>query len=96
MSEVYLYAKDADDFDCMGLCGALTPTKCEHEEIAGGMSELTLEHPIDDMGRHTLIQNGVIVKATVPVRTTPALNGTQHITTVELWTVKATANKAQH
>ena len=51
MGEVYVYDKWAEDFSTTGLCGALTPRSCQHEEIAGGMSAVTLEHPFDDLGR---------------------------------------------
>lgn len=93
---IYIYAPDADDFECMGLCGALVPTRCEHEERAGGLSELTLEHPLDDLGRFRMIQAGCVLKAPVPVRTTPEiLDGGQVVTSVEIWRTRSTASKAE-
>lgn len=90
---VYVYAPEADDLDCMGLCGALMPTRCEHEEQAGGMSELVIEHPYDRHGRWQALVTGNIVKAPVPVRTTPAIEGTRVVTNLQKGTVKATATK---
>ena len=76
MGEVYVYDKWAEDFSTTGLCGALTPFSCRHEEIAGGMSAVTLEHPFDDLGRWKHIQRGNVLKCLCRVRTTPEiLNG---------------------
>ncbi|MDL2206271.1 hypothetical protein LJC33_05100 [Eubacteriales bacterium OttesenSCG-928-N13] len=95
MGHAYIYTPDAEDFDSLGLAGALTANTCEFEEIAGGMSQLTLEHPLDALGRYRLIKPGYIIKAPVPVRTTPEIDGTQIVTSVEKWTVSPLATKAQ-
>ena len=70
MQGIPIYRPDETDFSTNGL-GLLTPTECTVEEIAGGMYELTLKHPIGDTLRWAQIQNGCIVKARVPVRETP-------------------------
>ncbi len=95
IGQVYLYAQDADDFECTGLVGALWPTKCEHEEIAGGMSAVTLVHPMDEEGRWRHIARGCILKCDTRVRTTPEITGGQIVTTVEIWSVKTTASKSE-
>lgn len=95
MADIYIYDGDADDLDCMGLVGALTPLSCTHEENANGMSELTLTHPYDELGKWATLEIGRIVKAPVPVRTCPEIADGQIVTSVETWTVLATATKAQ-
>lgn len=95
MGKIYVYAGDETDFTTTGVAGALIPTKCEHEEIAGGVSAISLEHPVDAMGKWAYIKCGSIIKADIPVRTTPEIDAGQVISTVETWIVKATATKAQ-
>ena len=95
MGEVYVYDKWTEDFSTTGLCGVLTPFSCRHEEIAGGMSAVTLEHPFDDLGRWKHIQRGNVLKCLCRVRTTPEILNGQVVTAVEVWTVLDTATKAQ-
>ena len=95
MREVYVYDEFCNDFDNLGLVGALTPTSCEHEEIAGGMSEVVLVHPIDETGKYKALEKGRILKCIVPVRTTPEIDGTTVVTTVEKWHVDPLSTKAQ-
>jgi len=72
MHEVYIYG-NGQNFDGMGICGALTPVSCIHDEQAGGMSEVTLEHPFDELGKWEAIRTGRVLKCWVPVRETPQL-----------------------
>ncbi|MEG0934464.1 MAG: phage tail spike protein [Clostridia bacterium] len=95
MGYVYIFPPTADDLSTTGLCGALVPTSCEHEEIAGGMSAVTLVHPFDAAGRWQRIERGCILKCDCRVRTTPEIKDGQVVTSVERWTVKATATKAE-
>ena len=96
MAQIFVYAPNADDFDCLGECGPLTPTKCVHIEDANGMSEITLEHPIDENNRWSFLQTGYILKAEVPVRTCPEVaEGGAVVTALEKWTVKMSATKGQ-
>ncbi len=96
MAYVYVYPPNADDFDCLGLCGPLTPTKCVHIEDANGMSEIALEHPIDEHNRWSFLQTGYILKAEVPVRTCPEVTEAGAVVTaIEKWTVKMNATKGQ-
>lgn len=94
MPDIFVYAPDADDYDCLGACGPLTPTRAEHTEEANGMSELELDHPIDEHGRWGFLQRDYILKAEVPVRTCPEIAEGALVTSVETWHVKAGASKA--
>ena len=76
MADIYIYDGNADDLDCMGLVGALSPVSCTHEENANGMSELEITHPYDEYGKWATLEIGRIVKAPVPVRTCPKPNDT--------------------
>ena len=97
MAAIYVFDKNCDDFTSFGLVGALTPTSCVFEEEANGMSEITLEHPIDALGRYTALACNNIIMAEVPVRTTPEIDGASFSTTVEQWIVrdKAVTTKGQ-
>ena len=97
MAEIYVFDKNCDDFTSFGLVGALTPTSCIFEEEANGLSEITLEHPIDSLGRYTALACNNIIMAEVPVRTTPEIDGVYFATTVEQWIVrdKAVTTKGQ-
>ena len=92
---VYVYAPGADDFDSMGLCGALTPSRYEFTEKRNGLSQLVLDHPIDNFGRWAVLLPGCVLKAEVPVRTTPEIDGTTLITTTEKWLIKTIATAGQ-
>ncbi len=97
MADIYVYDKACEDFTNFGLVGALTPTECTFEEEANGLSEITLEHPLDDFGRFAALQRDNLLIAEVPVRTTPEIQDGAIVTSVEKWTVKpeATITKAQ-
>lgn len=70
MTGIPIYAAGETDFSNNGL-GLLLPLECEVEESANGQYMLRLVHPIADDLRWTLIGNGCIVKAAVPVRESP-------------------------
>lgn len=67
---ITIYAPNETDFGDYGL-GILYPYTCTVREIAGGMYELTMEHPIDKDLRWTLIGPGCIIKAPAPLRESP-------------------------
>ena len=92
---VYVYAPGADAFDTMGLCGALTPSRCEFTEKRNGLSQLVMDHPIDDYGRWAVLVPGCVMKADVPVRTTPEIDGTTLVTTTEKWLIRTIATAGQ-
>ena len=96
MGEVYIYSPDTEDFDTMGLCGSLTPTSCVHTEAKNDLSEIQLEHPIDENRRWSFLQNDYILKCDVPVRTVPPITpeGTL-VTAHEVWTIKTGTTKSQ-
>ena len=97
MSETYIYDQDCDDFATLGLCGRLDEMACTFEEEANGMSELTLEHPIDPEGRFALLLPGRILKAVVPVRNIPELDDDtrEFVTSVQKWYVRSDASKLE-
>lgn len=74
MIGIPIFDKHADDFSTHGI-GLLIPHECTIEEIHGGMYELTLIHPMDDMGKWERIQVGRIIKAPSPVREVPIFEG---------------------
>ena len=96
MGDVYIYSPDAEDFDTMGLCGALSPTSCVHTEARNDLSEIVLSHPIDENKRWSFLQNDYIIKCDVPVRTVPPITpeGTL-VTAHEVWTIRSGTTKAQ-
>ena len=96
MGEVYIYSPNAEDFDTMGLCGALTPTSCVHTEAKNDLSEIVLTHPIDEARRWTFLQNDYILKRDVPVRTVPPITPAGILVTAhEVWTIRTGTTKAQ-
>ena len=97
MAEAYIYDQDCKDFSNIGLCGRLCESVCDFEEVANGMAELTMEHPIDEDGRYLLLVPGRIIKASVPVRNIPELDDDtqQYVTTIERWYIRSDATKLQ-
>ena len=96
MGEIYVYPPNTEDFDTMGLCGALSPTSCVHTEARNDLSEIVLTHPVDEVGRWSFLQNDYILKCDVPVRTVPPITpeGTL-VTAHEVWTIKTGTTKTQ-
>lgn len=95
MSRVYVYSWDNTDFSTVGECGSLFPSSCLFEEVANGLSEITLKHPLDALGKYKYLQSDAVLKVAVPVRTTPEINSGVYVTQVEQWTVKQTATKSE-
>lgn len=62
---ICIFDKSAADFSGNGI-GPLTPSKCEVTETLNGSWELTLTHPLDEIGKWTRLQPGRIIKAPVP------------------------------
>ena len=63
MIEVYI--KGNEDYESNGDM-TLTPTTCEAELTVEGVSELTLEHPIDDLGRWEYLVTDNVIAAPTP------------------------------
>lgn len=95
MSDIYVYPQNCDDFTTFGLVGALTPISCVFEEEANGMSEITLEHPIDAFGRFAALEPNNLLVVDVPVRTTPEIDGNKIVTSVEQYTVMPSAQSSK-
>lgn len=60
-----VYVKGNEDYESNGDM-TLTPTSCEVELTLEGVAELTLEHPIDDLGRWGYLVNDNVIAAPTP------------------------------
>ena len=69
---ICLYNKNETSFTDNGVC-VLSPSVCTVKEVAGGLYELYMEHPIDNEGKSSLLVEEMIVKAPVPPMTVPAI-----------------------
>lgn len=94
MHDVYIYDK-GQDYDSLGLVGALTASSCVYDANAGEAGEIALEHPFDDLGKWSFLQEGRILKAWVPVRVTPLINisPTTQTITREIYKVKTNGGR---
>lgn len=62
---IEVYVKGNEDYESNGDM-TLTPTTCEVELTVEGIAELTLEHPIDDLGRWKYLVNDNVIAAPTP------------------------------
>lgn len=62
---IEVYVKGNEDYESNGDM-TLTPTTCEVELSVEGIAELTLEHPIDDLGRWEYLVNDNVIAAPTP------------------------------
>ena len=62
---IEVYVKGNEDYGSNGDM-TLTPTTCEVELTVEGVSELTLEHPIDDLGRWEYLVTDNVIAAPTP------------------------------
>ncbi len=67
---ICIYPPNCTDFSDNGL-GTLTPLSCSVTETLNGEYEVTLEHPIDDVGKWTRLVEGCILRVPVPRGVTP-------------------------
>lgn len=67
---ICVYSADCTDFSNNGL-GAVSPLSCSVTETLNGEWELTLTHPIDDLGKWQRLTEGCILRAPVPAAMTP-------------------------
>ena len=96
MGSVYVYDAEGLDTSTTGLCGELAPVRCEHEELAGGLSTITMQHPFDEWGKWQHLEVGNLLKCDVRCRTAPAIDENDLlIGSVERWTVRTTLTAAQ-
>lgn len=62
---IEVYVKGNEDYESNGDM-TLTPTTCEVELSVEGIAGLTLEHPIDDLGRWEYLVNDNVIAAPTP------------------------------
>ena len=67
---ICVYPSDCTDFSNNGL-GVVAPQSCTVTETLNGEWELTLVHPIDDLGKWQRLTEGNILRAPVPAAMTP-------------------------
>ena len=70
---ICVYAPDCTDFSNNGL-GMVSPLSCTVTETLNGEWELTLTHPIDELGKWQRLTDGCIIRAPVPAAMTPQIN----------------------
>ena len=70
---ICVYAQDCTDFSSNGL-GTLIPESAEVNETINGEYELKIVHPLDETGKWQRLVEGFIIRAPVPVATTPAID----------------------
>ena len=83
---ICVYEADCSDFSGNGL-GVLTPSECSVTETLNGEWELTLVHPLDDLGKWTRLTEGRILTAPVPAASTPRVNLITQSTGTEIYRV---------
>ncbi len=88
MSDIYVFRPTDEDYDSMGVVGALLPTECTFEETANGESIISLTHPIDELGRYAALERGNILVVPIPVRTTPEIQNGRSVSVVWSYKVK--------
>ena len=67
---ICVYPANCTDFSTNGL-GVVNPQSCIVTETLNGEWELTLVHPIDEMGKWQRLMEGCILRAPVPAAMTP-------------------------
>lgn len=84
---ITIYDERATDFSGNGL-GVLTPESCQVTHRLNGNYEVTLVHPIDEIGKHFKLMEGRIIKVPVPAGRTPRMHiaATEQVET-EIWRV---------
>jgi len=70
---ICVYASGCTDFSNNGL-GPVSPQSCIVTETLNGEWELTLVHPIDELGKWQRLAEGNILRAPVPAGMTPQVN----------------------
>ena len=70
---ICVYDAACTDFSNNGL-GPINPSSCQVTETLNGEYELTVIHPIDEIGKWQRLVEGNIVRAPVPAAMTPQIN----------------------
>ncbi len=76
MGQLYVYDPWPEAVDTLGLCGPLVPTSAKYRFARNGAMEISITHPIDPAGKWARLKSGNLIKAYVPMRTTPLVSGT--------------------
>lgn len=97
MGMLFVYDPWPAAVDTLGLCGPLLATSAKFTGEAGANLEIVIQHPIDEYGKWAHLVNGNLIKAPVPMRTTPEYNRSDgaFVSTLRRMTVKADATLAQ-
>lgn len=69
---ISVFASNETDFSTLGIC-VLKPISCRIEEIAGGMLEATIVHPITDDEKWRELKLGRILRCPAPTRESPEI-----------------------
>lgn len=70
---ICIFDKFATDFSGNGI-GPLCPSSCEVSETLNGEYELTMVHPLDELGKWQRIESGRILRVPVPSAMTPHIH----------------------
>lgn len=73
MGDVYVYPRTPRTSTPWASAARFPATSCVHTEARNDLSEIRLEHPIDEIGRWAFLQDDYILKCDVPVRTVPPI-----------------------
>ena len=83
---ICVYEADCIDFTNNGI-GMLEPQSCEVSETLNGEYEVTLVHPLDELGKWQRLQVGRILRVPVPAAMTPQVNIVSQTTGTEIYKV---------
>ena len=70
---ICIFDKSTTDFSGNGI-GPLCPTSCEVSETLNGAYEVTMVHPLDELGKWQRIESWRILRVPVPAAMTPQVN----------------------
>lgn len=73
MGQIFVYDEWPTAVDTNGLCGPLTPTSAKYAAAKNGEMELTIDHPIDEWGKWACLEPGNLIRADIPMRTSPLI-----------------------
>lgn len=86
MGQLYVFEPWPTAVDTMGLCGPLVSTSAKYSASGNGEMELIIDHPIDQWDKWACLEPGNLIRADVPMRTTPLIESGS-------WTYKSDPTK---
>lgn len=97
MGVIYVYEPWPTAVDTLGLCGPLSATECLCTDASNDAFEISISHPIDPNGKWAYLAVDNLVKANVPLHTTPEFDLTNggYASSLRRMTVKADATFAE-